>query len=326
MEKKISVVVPTYKRAALLSSCLIALSKQRMSQDDFEVIVVIDGPDAQTEELIGRLREEYIPSLSYITLSENSGPASARNIGWRNATAQLVAFTDDDCRPGPSWLSSLWRAYEESGYAEKIAFSGKVIVPLPERPTDFELNTAHLETADFITANCACTKAALEAVAGFDERFRMAWREDSDLEFGLLERGVPVLKVKEAIVVHPVRRARWGTSIREQRKTMFNALLYKKYPHLYREKIQRLPAWNYYVIIAGVLMIVLGLILDNKTTGLTGALLYIALTIAFILKRLRNTSRTTPHVIEMIATSLVIPFYSVYWTLYGSFKYRVLYY
>lgn len=307
-------------------NCLQALSKQDMDISDFEIIVVSDGPDEQTRKVLHNLEHLVLPFIQYITLPKNSGPACARNSGWKKAHGTLIAFTDDDCRPGPGWLSSLWNAYVGSGFKGEIAFSGKVIVPLPENPTDFELNTSNLEKADFVTANCACTKLALEKVNGFDERFRVAWREDSDLEFKLLEKDIPVQKVKEAIVVHPVRKARWGVSITEQRKTMFNALLYKKYPSLYRQKIQRKPAWNYYLIVTGYMMIIAGLILNSQPVAWAGALIYLCLTIAFIVKRLSRTSRAYNHVMEMIATSFVIPFASIFWTLYGAFKYRVLYY
>ncbi|HXL55663.1 MAG TPA: hypothetical protein VN958_05365 [Chitinophagaceae bacterium] len=84
-------------------------------------------------------------------------------------------------------------------------------------PTDFERNTALLEHVDFVTANCACTKKALEKIGGLDEDFTMAWREDSAFEFDLLENDITIIKVNEAIIVHPVRTA-WGISIMEQKK------------------------------------------------------------------------------------------------------------
>src|SRR5690606_228568 len=102
--------------------------------------------------------------------------------------------------------------------------------------------------ADFVTANCACTRAALERVHGFDEAFTMAWREDSDLEFRFINQRVPIRFVQQAVVTHPVRKASWGVSLKEQKKSMFNALLYKKYPSLYREKIMKRPLWNYYAM------------------------------------------------------------------------------
>ncbi len=91
-----------------------------------------------------------------------------------------------------------------------MAFSRKNSVPLPERKTDFALNLAQLEHADFITANCACTKAALEKVGGFDERFKMAWREDSDLEFKFITKQIPIMPVPEALVIHPCKGGSLG--------------------------------------------------------------------------------------------------------------------
>ena len=308
-----------------MMNCLIALSKQDLAKNDFEIIVVSDGPDDATRKMMHNINHLVLPYVQYITLHENSGPASARNAGWKKANGELVAFTDDDCSPSQGWLSALWNAYEF--YAnDEIAFSGKVIVPISDTPTDYELNTSHLATADFITANCACTKKALEKTNGFDERFKVAWREDSDLEFKLIENNIPIMKIEEAVVTHPVRKAKWGVSIKEQRKTMFNALLYKKYPSYFRRKIQKRPAWNYYIIVAGAILIIIGLIAGKKVLTIAGMLIYIGFTLSFIIKRLSRTSRSRDHVLEMIATSAVIPFVSVYWTLYGAFKYRVVYY
>ena len=53
------------------------------------------------------------------------------------------------------------------------------------------------------------------------------------------------MRVPEATVVHAVRLARWGTSVRRQRKSMVNALLYQEYPVLYRRKIQAAPPMTY---------------------------------------------------------------------------------
>lgn len=326
MSRKISVVVPTYRRPALLRKCLEALSLQQFDHSDYEIVVVSDGPDHATHDMLNNLQGMPHPFIQYLSLARNSGPAAARNAGWRAATGRLIAFTDDDTQPAADWLSSLWNAFGFFGEPAYIAFSGQVTVPLPDEPTDFELNTSHLETADFVTANCACTPAALNLVNGFDERFTTAWREDSDLEFRFMENNIPIRKIGEAVVVHPVRAARWGVSIRDQKKTMFNALLYKKFPALFRTKIQQAPAWNYYLIIAGFLMCITGIMIRSGLIVTLGAALYLSLTISFIARRLAATSRSTKHIAEMVVTSLVIPFASIYWTIYGAVKYRVLFY
>jgi hypothetical protein len=60
-----------------------------------------------------------------------------------------------------------------------------------------------------------------------------------------LRRDARLVRVHEATVVHAVRPARWGVSVRQQRKNMFNALLYKEHPVLYRRKIQATPPITY---------------------------------------------------------------------------------
>jgi glycosyltransferase involved in cell wall biosynthesis len=193
---KISVVVPTYKRPLLLADCIECLALQDFAKENFEVIVVSDGPDPDTAVAITQWRSSYNLSIRYEPLPEKKGPAAARNFGWQSSQATLVAFTDDDCRPSPEWLSSIWSKYHNESL---IAFTGKTIVPRPHRPTDYELNTAGLETAEFITANCALSRAALIYTGGFDETFTMAWREDSDLHFKLITRNIPIKKVERAI-------------------------------------------------------------------------------------------------------------------------------
>jgi len=297
-----------------------ALDLQVIDHQLFEVIVVSDGPDAATQFCVDNCRSEFSFDLLYKPLPKKAGPAAARNLGWQHANADLIAFTDDDTLPEPIWLKAVLQSYQGEEY---IAYSGRVIVPLPENPTDYELNTAGLETAEFITANCACTKKALELVEGFDERFRMAWREDSDLEFKLLLNNVPIHKLHEAVIIHPVRKAPFGVSIKEQKKGMFNALLFKKYPSLYREKIQPHPVWNYYAMLGLVCTGLLGILEGSELVAYVAFGGFTMLWLQFLRKRLQRTSHSTAHILEMAYTSLVIPFVSVYWQIYGAIKYRV---
>jgi hypothetical protein len=51
---------------------------------------------------------------------------------------------------------------------------------------------------------------------------------------------------------------------------------------------------------------------------------WLYLTVSFILKRLSNASLSFKHVTEMVATSLLIPFVSVFWNLYGAIKFKAL--
>src|SRR5690606_26512499 len=138
----------------------------------------------------------------------------ARNEGWRNARGPVIAFTDDDTVPDAGWLAAGLAAMVD-GVA---AVTGRIEMPLPAKPSDIEVDAAGLTRAEFVTANCFVRRDVLEEVNGFDERFSMAWREDSDLHFNLLERGHKIVRAPDALVVHPLRDMRFAAGIGMQKK------------------------------------------------------------------------------------------------------------
>jgi GT2 family glycosyltransferase len=288
---------------------------------EYEVIVVSDGPDVSTHYALRNLLVLEFPKFVFIELPEKKGPAAARNAGWAQASGELIAFTDDDCIPDIYWLKNLHEAFADIKNP-LAAFTGRTIVPIPPVPTDYELNISHLSRAEFITANCACSRKALVCAGGFDEAFTMAWREDSDLQFKFIKQGIPIIPVEKAVVVHPVRKIKWGGCLKDERKNMFNALLYKKFPELYRKKIQPSRPWLYYVIISFFILFVFGILFSSSTASMLGLSGWLILTLWFAFNRLRSTSRNLGHVVEMALTSFAIPFLSLYWRWYGAFKYK----
>lgn len=317
----ISVVIPTFKRTYLLERCLDALSKQELAGEYFEVIVVSDGDDEDTRMTVSNFTA--IRHLTYMNLPEKKGPAAARNKGWRNAKGSLIAFTDDDCIPDRHWLQAFVHRHDDN--TPLAAYTGRVKVPLPAMPTDYERNTKGLEAAEFVTANCCCTKNALVLCEGFDENFGAAWREDSDLHFKLLSNNIPVTRLDLALVCHPVRKAGWGISVKEEKKGLYNALLYKKYPLLYRQYIQPQPIWLYYYMVLLFITAITGLAYNVEWLAGFASTIFIWLLAGFILKRTEGTSRKLPHLSEMVITSLAIPFLSLFWHFYGAVRYKVFY-
>ena len=264
-----------------------------------------------------------VPAIRYLPASQTTGPAAARNLGWRSAQAEIIAFTDDDTIPDPNWLSNGLKIFNNP---EVAGASGRIIVPLPPHPTDHERNTTGLERSLFVTANCFYRKSALEAVGGFDERFKEAWREDSDLFFSLLESGFLLQKAPEAVVYHPVRRESWGISVREQHKSLYNALLYKKHLDLYRQHIQSAPPWMYYGMVFSLLIAVVGAVLHHPGLLWLGLGAWLGLLVVFSVQRLQDTSHSFNHILEMVITSILIPPLSIYWRIRGAVKYRVIFF
>jgi GT2 family glycosyltransferase len=285
MSVAVSVVVPTCGRPEFLRRCVAALEEQTLAPDAFEIIVVDDT-------------------------ASRRGPAAARNIGWRRAQAPVVAFTDDDTVPDRHWLEEGLRALRPG----VDALAGRIVMPISATPTDYERNEQGLEHAEFVTANCFVRRSVLERLGGFDETFRMPWREDADLQFRLLEAGCTIAAALTALVVHPVRPAPWGVSLRQQRKVMFDALLFRKHRALYRSHIRGVPRWDYYAIVACLLAAPL---------WHPALVLWLVLTVRLCLQRLRGTSKAPSHVAEMVVTSILIPPLSVFWRLVGALRFRV---
>src|SRR4051812_9236573 len=244
----ISVVLPTYKRPDLLARCLGALLAQDLAPSRYEIIVCDDGPDNAAQQVVADFAAQAArrgPHIEYVAVTATQGPAGARNCGWRQARGAVIAFTDDDTIPDPAWLSEGWRAMKPA----ISAVVGRIDVPLPSAPTDYEADAAGLAAAEFATANCFVRKGILEQVGGVDERYTAAWREDSDLQFAIIAAGGSIARIENARVVHPVRPGRWGISIAQQKKSQFDALLRRKYPSLYEKRIRRSPPWLYYFIL-----------------------------------------------------------------------------
>jgi glycosyltransferase involved in cell wall biosynthesis len=324
MTAHVSVVIPTCGRPHLLERCLTALHGQTLDRHAYEVIVVDDGRSEDTRAQVESMaaNDPGGPALRYLR-PDGRGPAAARNRGWRAARGEIVAFTDDDTIPDPDWLRQGLLAMAAGG----VAVRGCVRVPTPPVLTDHGRMTRGLEQAEFVTANCFVRRSALDEVGGFDERFRRAWREDSDLHFALVERFGEVPRAEAAVVLHPVREAPWGISLRQQANMMFDALLFKKHPQLYRRKLGRLRApASYYAIVLGTLVALAAAVAGHAPLALASGALAALLVARLALRRLDGTSRAPSHVLEMVVTSCAIPFLALYWRLVGAWRFRVAFF
>lgn len=224
-----SVIVSTRDRASLLPRLLEALLRQTLPPEAFEVIVVDDGSTDGTHRVLAPYEERG--SARVIRLDSPSGPARARNVGWWESHAPAVAFTDDDCEPEPSWL--------ERGLECLAATKGLVMGrtrPRPDSPGYGEhfARTMEVDREDgrYPTCNVFYARRALEAVGGFDESFRYACGEDTDLGWRVREAGYASSFCPDAVVVHDVRPPSFRLFLRERRRFAEQVRLVRRHPHL----------------------------------------------------------------------------------------------
>ncbi|XWW44756.1 glycosyltransferase family 2 protein [Fibrella sp. USSR17] len=315
MTPQLSVIIPTYQRPELLRQCLEALAKQTLSTELIEIVVVDDGDQPQTALAVRNAAQETGLSIRYIAQPERRGLAAARNRGWRVALSALIAFTDDDCIPDSNWLKAALTGFEQGACV------------LTGQSTGYIGTRSLPKVAEFTTANLFCHRSVLDAVGGFDEAFDSAWREDSELQFKLLRMGVSITPCPDARVVHSLYPAPWYAPLRDERKNRYDALLYRKHPDLFR---QRIPAYSslvrrYYLTVSAVFLSGIALMAGQWTMVYAGLGSWLLLTMLLVVERSSGQTFSWRSLGQTLVVGTATPFLSVYWRLYGAVKYRALY-
>jgi glycosyltransferase involved in cell wall biosynthesis len=104
----ISVIIPTYNRAQLVTKAIESVLAQ--TYHDYEIIVVDDGSTDNTREVL----EPYMNRIKYL-YQENLGPSAARNAGIRASRGEWIAFLDSDDRWLPEKLTQQIEYLQQTG-------------------------------------------------------------------------------------------------------------------------------------------------------------------------------------------------------------------
>ncbi|WP_242587391.1 glycosyltransferase [Streptomyces sp. MST-110588] len=314
-------VIPTLGRPSL-DACLRALAEGEGPRP--ARIVLVD--DRRLEDCTPLSVTVPAPLLDLVEIVSGCarGPAAARNTGWRSVSEPWIAFLDDDVLPGPTWARDLAADLTAAG-PETAAVQGRIFVPLPtdRRPTDWERNTAGLASAQWITADMAYRRAALEAVGGFDERFPRAFREDADLALRVVDAGWAI-GTGDRRTTHPVRPTDRWVSLRTQAgnadDVLMNRVHGRDWWHRAGAPRGRLPR-HLAVTAAGVAALALAAAgRPRAAAGCAG--LWLGGTAEFAWARIAPGPRTSDEIATMAATSALIPPAATLHWLRGLFRHR----
>jgi HAD superfamily hydrolase (TIGR01662 family) len=315
--ERTSVVVPTIGRPSLdaLLGALAAAPGPRPA----ELILVDDRPDGPPLRPGGA----GLPPVRVVRTG-GGGPARARNLGWRTARTEWIAFLDDDVVPDPDWYQRL--AEDLADLPADVAGSqGRVRVPLPadRRPTDWERGTAGLASSSWITADLAYRRAALAAVGGFDERFPRAFREDSDLALRVMGTGARLVRGQRWIT-HPVRPADRWVSVRVQAGNADDVLMRRLHgPDWRRRADAALGRRPQHTAVTAAALAAAGLAVAGKPRAAAlAAAGWLAGTAEFAWARIAPGPRDRAEVTTMLATSALIPPLATWHWLRGVVRHR----
>ncbi|MEA2308496.1 MAG: hypothetical protein QOI65_782 [Thermoleophilaceae bacterium] len=234
-------MVPTRDRAERLPVLLEALAAQTLARDRYEVVAVDDGSADDTPRVLAAADVDRV-----VRHERSRGPAAARNSGWRAASAPLVAFTDDDCRPEPGWLEAGLRAHVSAPQAivqgsTRPEPAGEPL--LAASPHARSLRVDRLGPF-FQTCNVFYPRDVLERVDGFDDSIPTPSSEDADLAMRALDAGAGAVFAADAVVNHEVAARSVTEALRFATRWRTLPALVRRHPSIRRAFPWRGRVWR----------------------------------------------------------------------------------
>ena len=196
----ISIITSTYNRSKKLERAIKSVLAQ--SYGDFEYLIIDDCSTDQTEKLVRKYTKKD-KRIRYFKTEKNSGhDALPKNIGFKNATGEYIAFLDDDDEWFPDTAKILYKYMKHTKadmvYGDYIIYdsSGKKSVGWS---LNFSLQT--LTQFNYITTGCGFIKRdAILAVGGMNEnvpRFKdwNLWLRLAKAGYNIIHIPIPTLKL-----------------------------------------------------------------------------------------------------------------------------------
>jgi glycosyltransferase involved in cell wall biosynthesis len=202
---QITVIVPARDASGTLPLLFDSLDRQTIGRDVFEVIVIDNASRDDTAEVArargARVVDEPKPSR-----------ARARNTGVRAARAELIAYTDADCKATPGWLEAL-----RDALAEHPLVAGPVHLTTGQPPNAVERferlwrfeQEAGVKDGWAATANLGIRRSVHDEIGGFDVAYRHIG-EDADYCLRARAKGHVLALAPDAVIEHYAEDELWS--------------------------------------------------------------------------------------------------------------------
>ena len=129
MNPKVSIIIPTYNRANLLSRAIKSVLNQTFK--DFELIIVDDGSTDNTRQVVEGFQKRD-PRIKYIWQENFGGPAKPINAGLKVAQGEYIAFIESDDEWLPEKLERQLEIFQNSK-KEDLGFVGCNVLIVNEK-------------------------------------------------------------------------------------------------------------------------------------------------------------------------------------------------
>jgi len=215
MDKKISIIIPTWNNANLLKKCIISILNNTKS-NQFEIIIIDNGSTDNTQNIISEFHSTH--KIHYVFNQKNLGFAKASNLGALHANNKYLVFLNNDTEVLPGWDIELLNCLITD---DRIGVAGgKLLYPdrtIQHAGIAFDQRTVfhiyrhfhHLHPAvnkkrefQAVTGACFLISKELFLSAGmFDESFINGF-EDLDFCFRIRKNGYKVFYTPASTIIH----------------------------------------------------------------------------------------------------------------------------
>jgi len=258
--KDVSIIIPTYNRKSLLKNTLISLFNQNYVKDKYEIVVVDDGSNDETNEMVRSLKATcnitylyWHRKKPYVFGEPENRTGPARNLGIKYAKGNLIIFLDSDVIVSKNLVAEHIKSHKQNnrcyvlGYCYWLDKDEKIDMNKFAKKDDFENKKPwnllkyirpsstsflkYLSWSLFITRNISIPRLALESSGLFDDTYIYYATEDIDLGYRLSKLGYSLVFNKEAKGFHQwhIMEGFYDNKDELQRIFLNRIFFYKKY-------------------------------------------------------------------------------------------------
>jgi O-antigen biosynthesis protein len=213
-QPRVSIVIPTYGQHRVTFNCLYSIALYT-DLADVEIIVIDDAHAAPLQEAMPE-----VTGVRLLRNAENLGFIGSCAAGTAAATGEFLVLLNNDVQVTEGWLLALLDVFALRDDAGMVG--ARLIYPdgrLQEAggivwrdgsawnwgrdgdPEDPRFR--YLRRADYCSGAClALRRSVWESLGGFDDRYRPAYYEDTDLAFRIRELGLHVYYQPQACLIH----------------------------------------------------------------------------------------------------------------------------
>ena len=110
----VSIIIPTFNPNKYLYECINSLENQTFNKENFEIIIVLNGPKNPYYEIILNYLEVSSFVNKKLIYTNTIGVSNARNIGIINSKGKNICFIDDDDLVSLNYIEGLYKQCDDN--------------------------------------------------------------------------------------------------------------------------------------------------------------------------------------------------------------------